>query len=139
HRRDPGPGAVHAAPGRQIPRGGGQPRHAGAAPALPSGARSRVISSRPDGVRRRTALWRRAARGPRDRERIHAAAQRRRSDVHADRRSEHLAGGKHANRETTERDPDRSEEHTSELQSRGHLVCRLLLEKKKKKKKYKIN
>src|SRR5437660_10397298 len=29
----------------------------------------------------------------------------------------------------------RSEEHTSELQSRGHLVCRLLLEKKKKTKK----
>src|SRR5690625_2623250 len=28
----------------------------------------------------------------------------------------------------------RSEEHTSELQSRGHLVCRLLLEKKKKNK-----
>src|SRR5436305_11671809 len=28
---------------------------------------------------------------------------------------------------------DRSEEHTSELQSRPHLVCRLLLEKKKKK------
>src|SRR5690625_6529785 len=27
----------------------------------------------------------------------------------------------------------RSEEHTSELQSRGHLVCRLLLEKKKDK------
>src|SRR2546429_7193417 len=27
--------------------------------------------------------------------------------------------------------PDRSEEHTSELQSRLHLVCRLLLEKKK--------
>src|SRR5439155_1742112 len=27
--------------------------------------------------------------------------------------------------------PVRSEEHTSELQSRGHLVCRLLLEKKK--------
>src|SRR5690554_6698103 len=30
---------------------------------------------------------------------------------------------------------ERSEEHTSELQSRPHLVCRLLLEKKKKKKK----
>src|SRR2546422_6756221 len=30
--------------------------------------------------------------------------------------------------------PLRSEEHTSELQSRLHLVCRLLLEKKKKKK-----
>src|SRR5690554_7342138 len=29
----------------------------------------------------------------------------------------------------------RSEEHTSELQSRPHLVCRLLLEKKKKTKK----
>src|SRR5258708_12598393 len=28
---------------------------------------------------------------------------------------------------------DRSEEHTSELQSPDHLVCRLLLEKKKKK------
>src|SRR5437660_12069375 len=31
------------------------------------------------------------------------------------------------------RHPKRSEEHTSELQSRGHLVCRLLLEKKKNK------
>src|SRR3989442_9536844 len=36
---------------------------------------------------------------------------------------------------------ERSEEHTSELQSRPHLVCRLLLEKKKKKKeiRYKNN
>src|SRR5690625_6767973 len=33
--------------------------------------------------------------------------------------------------EQIERDyEERSEEHTSELQSRGHLVCRLLLEKK---------
>src|SRR5206468_12231481 len=31
-----------------------------------------------------------------------------------------------------ERDQHRSEEHTSELQSRSDLVCRLLLEKKKK-------
>src|SRR2546430_2907746 len=30
-------------------------------------------------------------------------------------------------------DPERSEEHTSELQSQSNLVCRLLLEKKKKK------
>src|SRR5258707_5732345 len=30
-------------------------------------------------------------------------------------------------------EPGRSEEHTSELQSRQYLVCRLLLEKKKKK------
>src|SRR5207253_8703879 len=32
----------------------------------------------------------------------------------------------------------RSEEHTSELQSRGHLVCRLLLEKKKPQTTYQI-
>src|SRR5690625_2955889 len=32
---------------------------------------------------------------------------------------------------TTDQRGLRSEEHTSELQSRGHLVCRLLLEKKK--------
>src|SRR5258708_24428597 len=34
--------------------------------------------------------------------------------------------------EVIEPDQDRSEEHTSELQSPDHLVCRLLLEKKKK-------
>src|SRR5258708_13720673 len=33
----------------------------------------------------------------------------------------------------------RSEEHTSELQSPDHLVCRLLLEKKKKKKTARVN
>src|SRR5207244_6359884 len=38
---------------------------------------------------------------------------------------------------TVKREPVRSEEHTSELQSPDHLVCRLLLEKKKKKKEYK--
>src|SRR5205823_14902672 len=32
----------------------------------------------------------------------------------------------------TTQDPERSEEHTSELQSLAYLVCRLLLEKKKK-------
>src|SRR2546428_5711227 len=36
------------------------------------------------------------------------------------------------------REPLRSEEHTSELQSRSDLVCRLLLEKKKKKNKRQI-
>src|SRR5438105_8969460 len=41
--------------------------------------------------------------------------------------------GQQARREESRR--DRSEEHTSELQSRVDLVCRLLLEKKKKKKK----
>src|SRR3712207_7335979 len=34
--------------------------------------------------------------------------------------------------EVAQRGPVRSEEHTSELQSRQYLVCRLLLEKKKK-------
>src|SRR5690554_2814463 len=43
-----------------------------------------------------------------------------------------------ANTDAGFRDP-RSEEHTSELQSRPHLVCRLLLEKKKKKIKPKNN
>src|SRR5439155_25119493 len=52
-------------------------------------------------------------------------------------RLRHASGGEleqiqfllgHVSVQTTER---RSEEHTSELQSRGHLVCRLLLEKKK--------
>src|SRR5690625_7055837 len=40
-------------------------------------------------------------------------------------------GGERADTMTTaERIARRSEEHTSELQSRGHLVCRTLLEKK---------
>src|SRR5439155_26267904 len=34
-------------------------------------------------------------------------------------------------RRSSRKASNRSEEHTSELQSRGHLVCRLLLEKKK--------
>src|SRR3712207_7157851 len=37
-----------------------------------------------------------------------------------------------ASRERPQQAADRSEEHTSELQSRQYLVCRLLLEKKKK-------
>src|SRR5690554_7097529 len=45
-------------------------------------------------------------------------------------------GGGH--RQVASRREGRSEEHTSELQSRPHLVCRLLLEKKKKKKKQMI-
>src|SRR5207244_11377042 len=47
-------------------------------------------------------------------------------------RPERMAGGpRPAGRQGAS---DRSEEHTSELQSPDHLVCRLLLEKKKKKK-----
>src|SRR5690625_6683143 len=41
------------------------------------------------------------------------------------------AGLRSLRRYVTTRGSIRSEEHTSELQSRGHLVCRLLLEKKK--------
>src|SRR5690349_22493108 len=48
--------------------------------------------------------------------------------VHAER-PERLFGPRHRD------EPDRSEEHTSELQSRRDLVCRLLLEKKKNDKK----
>src|SRR2546422_7921293 len=50
----------------------------------------------------------------------------------ADRSAAHSAGaGAAAGRAGDPKRP-RSEEHTSELQSRLHLVCRLLLEKKKK-------
>src|SRR3712207_7980313 len=53
--------------------------------------------------------------------------------------SQPLEEGRHANRgvdldhpvEVADIDAKRSEEHTSELQSRQYLVCRLLLEKKK--------
>src|SRR5215813_15605889 len=48
------------------------------------------------------------------------------------RRRAHAAGGGDR-RPAAGLAHDRSEEHTSELQSRPHLVCRLLLEKKKKK------
>src|SRR5258708_23167744 len=41
-------------------------------------------------------------------------------------------GGVHQHRPDRADEDDRSEEHTSELQSPDHLVCRLLLEKKKK-------
>src|SRR2546429_4566763 len=44
-----------------------------------------------------------------------------------------VAHARHPHLRLGVRAPKRSEEHTSELQSRLHLVCRLLLEKKKKK------
>src|SRR3712207_8966039 len=72
------------------------------------------------GGREQAAQPRRKRRGPR-RERRPAAR-------HA--RSDATPG------ERARRDDSRSEEHTSELQSRQYLVCRLLLEKKKKKTTY---
>src|SRR5215475_16233021 len=44
------------------------------------------------------------------------------------------AEARHEPKPSASRTVDRSEEHTSELQSRENLVCRLLLEKKKKNK-----
>src|SRR5207253_10208234 len=75
-------------------------------------------------------------------------AHPRRGEVEQSRKGRHLRAGRHGIAKANidlERNPrpaehrgqayaNRSEEHTSELQSRGHLVCRLLLEKKKKKK-----
>src|SRR5438445_4439001 len=46
-----------------------------------------------------------------------------------------LARERQALQDEMPRNAQRSEEHTSELQSRQYLVCRLLLEKKKKKNK----
>src|SRR5437899_5781364 len=53
------------------------------------------------------------------------------------RRDGELAKGDLMGGDRTAERARRSEEHTSELQSLRHLVCRLLLEKKKKKKKQK--
>src|SRR2546422_6827409 len=47
-------------------------------------------------------------------------------------RADLLIGDQERGRRSAPRPAPRSEEHTSELQSRLHLVCRLLLEKKKK-------
>src|SRR5690242_20791017 len=55
--------------------------------------------------------------------------------ISADRERSRFAGGAGIRRHR--RDHQKSEEHTSELQSHVNLVCRLLLEKKKKK--YTIN
>src|SRR2546422_2857879 len=52
-------------------------------------------------------------------------------DGAAEVRRHRQRGLHHVGRRGAERRTQRSEEHTSELQSRLHLVCRLLLEKKK--------
>src|SRR5687768_18351869 len=62
----------------------------------------------------------------------HAVAADGHLDTRRTRANAHPAGlDRRAVRRTTVTVDDRSEEHTSELQSRLHLVCRLLLEKKK--------
>src|SRR3712207_7888150 len=58
--------------------------------------------------------------------------RRRRREAHAVRGGDDLQPGRRRQLALGEHPADRSEEHTSELQSRQYLVCRLLLEKKKK-------
>src|SRR2546422_2087484 len=64
---------------------------------------------------------------------VHRVSAVARLETHVRRlRREQTFGNRH-DRRTGRHQLPRSEEHTSELQSRLHLVCRLLLEKKKKK------
>src|SRR6266498_2541276 len=58
--------------------------------------------------------------------------------VHPAARNISACSGQITNTDGSSSGHQRSEEHTSELQSRPHLVCRLLLEKKKKQQK-KVN
>src|SRR5437870_7924679 len=67
------------------------------------------------------------------------SASTRPSTPRSARRSPSRAGGTETRSLKSRRRPHRSEEHTSELQSRGHLVCRLLLEKKKENSDYPYN
>src|SRR3712207_7385007 len=65
---------------------------------------------------------------------LQIAAARLRNALRADDTVARLGGDEFAILAVDASDPEllRSEEHTSELQSRQYLVCRLLLEKKKK-------
>src|SRR5437660_7733000 len=65
---------------------------------------------------------------------LHSFPTRRSSDLNptAGGRGSHVPQAKREEGRPAQVQVGRSEEHTSELQSRGHLVCRLLLEKKKR-------
>src|ERR1035438_10586403 len=95
-------------PAWNMPPGG--KRSSGMTEACMLGGTATIIEKRPV-VQRRTAI-------------------RKHSDWPTDRESRMLKDGASFRHR---RARDRSEEHTSELQSLRHLVCRLLLEKKKKK------
>src|SRR5207249_6501833 len=90
----------------------------------------RVSLKRRDGNTRDLSRWGRDERAPRPR-----APQRGPRTSFEDVTS--LERPIHLGLELPEQVDRRSEEHTSELQSRFDLVCRLLLEKKKNKKKHK--
>src|SRR2546421_2292780 len=72
-----------------------------------------------------TTLFRSGAAGTEGGGNDRAAGRRRGPLLHA------AVGGLHTSRPHLAAHDGRSEEHTSELQSRSDLVCRLLLEKKK--------
>src|SRR5207302_4761868 len=96
----------------------------------------RVLHSFP--TRRSSDLHFVCARRARGRDRICArsrlAGTRERDSPIAGRGSNGIGGDcRRRNRSGSRSRVPRSEEHTSELQSRENLVCRLLLEKKKKK------
>src|SRR5690348_17475889 len=55
-----------------------------------------------------------------------------RADIAPDQIDRNVRAAIRGGRDAPENEDPRSEEHTSELQSPVHLVCRLLLEKKKK-------
>src|SRR3712207_7074156 len=81
------------------------------------------------------SLWepRPADRGPREDRRPAGGTARRASGCGGARRQQRPGRGRHRRRTADRVLLGRSEEHTSELQSRQYLVCRLLLEKKNKK------
>src|SRR2546429_4297443 len=95
------------------------PKHARKSPTVPPASERSTVSAR---------IWRSTAArlAPSD---VRIAISFFRARVLASTRLATLA---HAIKRTKATAPNRSEEHTSELQSRLHLVCRLLLEKKKK-------
>src|SRR6266481_7430557 len=110
-RREPGP------PGRAEPP---HPRPSRAG--LRGGARRRLVRRSPRRRRLRRRAWRRRPPdGVRGARRLGAAPPGPVRRVRLPPR----------HRPRLRAQPDRSEEHTSELQSQFHLVCRLLLEKKK--------
>src|SRR2546430_13160552 len=87
-------------------------------------------------------VWRgELLRGPHASRRARCAGDDRKRERRIARRGNLVAAGTPAHADSRRRKIDgrpdrkeRSEEHTSELQSQSNLVCRLLLEKKKKKK-----
>src|SRR5205814_3940867 len=81
----------------------------------------------------------RAAGDAQYRRRVRQSGCRQRDERQIDHEQGHGVHGTRQADRAVRPDLVRSEEHTSELQSLRHLVCRLLLEKKKKKKNIKKN